>query len=687
MNRSRILVGILGLGMLGTVVLGLRAADEPATKNPAPSVSKEQLTLQEQLLRDQFQDFQTSILKLKQRLERGGTREDIDRAKTLDKILQKVRDDGISTQFERLVENINKTNFKNFSDVNILVQDSQRLAKNLREIIEMYNLSDSSNKITEERKKIEEILKNINQAIRDQQITQIQTEIAKTARNELERMQKEVANKVNNINRDLNGLGKEGKDNKGASKENKGGKSGESKDAGKGGESKGDAKEGQGGDKNKPSEAKGGEGKSGKDGQPSEAKGKGGEGKDGEAKGSKGGEGAGEKKGNEGGDKKEGGAKGDGEQGGNKEKPGEAKPGEKAGSPAESKSGKGADGKGGEGKPGKPGEGKAGEGKAGGKGGEGKPGEGKAGGQSQGQSEAKPGGDQGAQKQDPSQPQSSQPQDVTDAKKKVQDADYSANQAAKKIPLNPKDATPDQADTINKLEDAKKKLENLLRQLREEELERLLAALEARCNKMLAMQIEVYDGTVAVQKGVNKTADKKPTREHKIEANRLEDKEKDIVLEASKAIEMLEAEGSAVAFPEVFQQVREDMKHVQRRLGITDTADVTQAIERDIIDTLKEMIDALKKAQQEIQDKKNPKSGNPPPPNPNADQKLLDQIAELKMIRSLQIKLNTRTQTYGRMYPGEQAKEGNIRREVIQLGDRQERIFDITNRIAKGDNK
>jgi len=159
------------------------------------------------------------------------------------------------------------------------------------------------------------------------------------------------------------------------------------------------------------------------------------------------------------------------------------------------------------------------------------------------------------------------------------------------------------------------------------------------------------------------------------------------VLEASKAIEMLEAEGSAVAFPEVFQQIREDMKHVQRRLDITDVGQVTQAIEKDIIDTLKEMIDALKKAQEEINNKKNPKAGKPPPPNPNADQKLLDQIAELKMIRSMQLRVNARTTTYGRMYPGEQAQEPNIRGEVVELGRRQERIFEVTNRIAKGDNK
>jgi hypothetical protein len=702
MKSSRVLLAFIAAAMAGTMVLAIRAADEP---NKAPEKTgaqiKEELSLQEQILRDQFQQFQTSILKLKQRLERSGAREDLERAKTLDRILEQARTDGIAVQFDKLVESINKTNFNNIGAVRLVVDDTKRLQQNLAKIIAMFNLSNSASKLTEDRKRIEDIIKMIDRTIGQQQMAQIQNEIGKTGRNELAGLQKKVVDNVGKIGDALKqfGQGGEAKNDKGNSKEGKGGKSGESKDAGKGSESEGNSKEGQGGDKNKPSEAKGSEAKGGqgKDGQPSEAKGgKGSESKEGGAKGSKGGEGSqGEKKGNEGGEKKEGGAKDDGQKGGVKEKTAEAKGSEKSGekSSSESKSGKGSESKEGGAKGSKGGEGQPSESKSGGKGSdsESKQGESKSGSQSQGQSSSKSGGDpQSAQKQDPKQQQqnSNQPQEVTQGKKKIQDADYSANQAEKKITKNdPKEAIPDQQDTAKNLEDAKRKLEKLLQQLREEELERLLAALEARCQKMLAMQIEVYEGTVSVHKGVEKTADKTPTREHKIESNRLSDKEKDIVLEASKAIEMLEAEGSAVAFPEVFQQVREDMKHVQRRLDITDVAGVTQAIEKDIIDTLKEMIDALKKAQQEIQNKKNPPPGQPPPPNPNADQKLLDQIAELKMIRSLQVKLNSRTTTYGRMYPGEQAREPNIRREVIQLGDRQERIFDITNRIAKGDNK
>src|SRR5207247_900442 len=112
-------------------------------------------------------------------------------------------------------------------------------------------------------------------------------------------------------------------------------------------------------------------------------------------------------------------------------------------------------------------------------------------------------------------------------------------------------------------------------------------------------------------------------------------REEAIVAEADKAIAMIKAEGSAIAFLEVFQQVRQDMVSVQRRLGKTDVGNLTQSIEKDIIDTLKEMLDALKNAQQPPMPPNPPPPGDPPAPPPT-NGNLLSKLAELKMIRSMQ---------------------------------------------------
>ena len=49
------------------------------------------------------------------------------------------------------------------------------------------------------------------------------------------------------------------------------------------------------------------------------------------------------------------------------------------------------------------------------------------------------------------------------------------------------------------------------------------------------------------------------------------------------------------AFPEVFQHLHQDMKQVERFLEAGKVGDPTQNIEIDIIDTLKEMVNSLKK--------------------------------------------------------------------------------------------
>ncbi len=334
------------------------------------------------------------------------------------------------------------------------------------------------------------------------------------------------------------------------------------------------------------------------------------------------------------------------------------------------------DGKSKEGKEGKPGEKK-----------ESKPGEPKEGNPSE-PKEGKPGEkkDEQANKQQQNNPIQ---KDIEQANKHQKGAENKLEEKKNR------DAVAQQDEALKKLNDAKKRLEALLKQLREEEIERILAALQARCEKMLAMQIAVRDGTVGLDKAIDK---KEPTREQQQNSNVLSDREEEIIREASKAIGIIQAEGSAIAFAEVFLQVRSDMMNVAGRLRRTDTGVVTQTIENDIIATLQEMIEALKKARK---DNKNP----PQPPKPSQggpppDQRLIDMLAELKMIRSMQLRVNSRTDVYGQQYEGEQAPPPGsagdvklreqletIQRELRELSERQLKIEKVTSDIAKGKNK
>ena len=74
------------------------------------------------------------------------------------------------------------------------------------------------------------------------------------------------------------------------------------------------------------------------------------------------------------------------------------------------------------------------------------------------------------------------------------------------------------------------------------------------------------------------------------------------------------------------------------------------------------------------------------------EEPLVDQIAELKMIKSLQERVNKRTQRYAKLLADEadpvgQAEAPELAAAVRQLGDRQQEIFRITRDIVLGKNQ
>lgn len=237
------------------------------------------------------------------------------------------------------------------------------------------------------------------------------------------------------------------------------------------------------------------------------------------------------------------------------------------------------------------------------------------------------------------------------------------------------DAGNAESTAIRKLVQARDALDKLLKQLRAQEQKALLIGLLARCQIMLQAETEVREATVKIEKSVNESEEKKPSRAEVARALTQEEKQKFILQEADKARQMLKDEGSAVAFVEVFEQLRGDMEIVRKRLGKADVGEVTQSVEQDIIDTLKEMIDALdpnKKPTGTGRTPPMPPNGNPPG---NDDEgRLVTRVQELKMVRSLQVKLNNRTDLYAKKYTGESPEDPAIRKEVQDLSGRQQAI-------------
>jgi hypothetical protein len=606
-------------------------------KTNQPGIEIITLAKKEKELAEKYGAFEKSLLTLSQRLANSADEKDRNRAVQLQKVLEAATGRDINTKFIQFVKFLSQQQFTNTASIDEAVRQSVTLAKDLKEILDLLRNDNGAGNKKEERIAIEALMKELVKIIRDEQLvrSQIPTNPDKVG---IAKDQGEVARKTNDLENKFpgkSGEGKDGKDQKGTAKEAGKGSKAEGKGLGKDNENAkvGDAKE------------------PGKEG--------------GQAKDVA-------KKGDQADEPKI--AKGDIKKGGDDSKPGQGKDSKGSESPKTESQAKGSPSESqGESKPGK---------------------------ESKSQGSAKSSGEKGEKSDQPPQVAEgkgdNQPtpknaaneakDSISNAKKRIQEAQQHMDRVTDEIAKGQRDPAGKEADqAVEKLEAARRKLEELLRQLREEELERVLAALISRCQKMLAMQEEVLRGTLRVQAQVETNPGQKADRDNILASLNLSDDELKIVYEATKAIEILEGEGSAIAFPEVFQQVREDMKHVQRRLKGTDVGDVTVSIEQDIVETLKEMIKALEKAKKEME-KQDPKKSEDNPPSKQQDQKLLDKIAELKMIKAMQLRVNARTELYGKRYEGEQAITPEIRLELRELAGRQERIFDVTSKMAKGDN-
>lgn len=612
------------------------ATPAPATPVVAPSANLKDVVARQQELERRYKAFTTNLLALAQKLNKSDRIEDKDKAKALLRAIEVADKEGVDNKFTTLLRTLTKSSDINLADITSAKNQNDDLIKVLKEILAILQSDDELARIRAEKEFLEKLLADLNSLIRATNINQSRTDSGKGDPKQLAKDQKNLAEKVGAL-ADKFGAARTASPKDG---DPKGGGKGEPKEGDETAEHKEDTKdpkagERAGGDKNDPMKSDGADAKPSKGGKPS----------DGAAA-------------------RAGGPPKD-------DKPSDSKPGDKDQQTNERRN-----------KEDNKGDQKGSAAKAGGP-----KSDAQASSKSQGtpsgspSGEPKPGGSPSGNQPPP--PPGAQAPGAEQVRKAVPDEENAAGALDQN--KRPK-ASEDLSKADEKLRQAREELEKRLKQLREQELERILANLEARVNKMLAWQIEVKSATEAIHAQVLKHPEKKPQPVDFQNAQKQEDKEGEIINEADKAIQLLHSEGSAVAFPAVFEEVRKDMLRVKERLHDANVGEDTQEIEKDIIEALTHMRDALKKAQQELG-----KQPPGPPGSPNNDpqlQKLLDEIAELKMIRTLQVQVNDRTKRYGRKTPeAEQTDDPQIRKELGDLGERQEKIEVMVNNLVTKKNQ
>lgn len=237
-----------------------------------------------------------------------------------------------------------------------------------------------------------------------------------------------------------------------------------------------------------------------------------------------------------------------------------------------------------------------------------------------------------------------------------------------------KGANRDQKEALERLEKAREELEEALRQMREEEQLMLLEAIERRLRRMLRDQTKIFKETLSLS--IRLRDAKKPPRAVVDKGAQLGDGEAELAAEAEKILEILREEGTTVVIPDVVEDLKLDLDNLARRLRDLKAGPYTQQVQRDVMETLRDLIEVI---QQELNRRQGQGQGGQPQEG-NPDEPLLPTSAELKMLKALQLRVNRRTETFEKLIEKEDDERSRIADKQSAVGTLTRTMADRLNR-------
>jgi hypothetical protein len=218
------------------------------------------------------------------------------------------------------------------------------------------------------------------------------------------------------------------------------------------------------------------------------------------------------------------------------------------------------------------------------------------------------------------------------------------------------------------------------------------ARLEAQFREMLVTQQRLTGQTATLEKkrtdagGQLARGDRNLVRsigeeERRLEAIKSDTRSQDPGLagKAQQAFDILQADGTSVVFPDLVEQLRDDLVHVGNLLADDLRTDQhTLSLQREIESTLAELIDALQQTQPEqaaaAAAGASGKSGQQP---------LLPNSAELKLLRAAQLQVNRQTTAFDQARPTAGPLHESQQIQMQKIAERQAKIAQMTAQILQ----
>jgi hypothetical protein len=231
---------------------------------------------------------------------------------------------------------------------------------------------------------------------------------------------------------------------------------------------------------------------------------------------------------------------------------------------------------------------------------------------------------------------------------------------------------------MEELQSAVEKLEEELRQLREEEKEMILASLEARFQRMLLLETQIHEGTLALAATPQKDwLDLSYSR-----CRELAQQQTELARECTQTVTLLREDGSSVAILLAVEDIEADMQSVSGWLQESSVTELTQSVQKDILEALKQLIETTQK---EMQDMKNPnRQQSTQSQGAKKQSRLVELMAEIKVLKNMQLQVNRRTKQVDELIPNAEASNrDSLLKQIRELSARQQKLIETTKELAK----
>ncbi len=281
---------------------------------------------------------------------------------------------------------------------------------------------------------------------------------------------------------------------------------------------------------------------------------------------------------------------------------------------------------------------------------------------------------------------SEQQDPLKDGQKRAQEAVESAQSKMGKASeslaqSSPGGASESQEQALEDLERAKEEVEKQLEELKQDQKMEALVQLEQMFKEMLERQEEATAKVLVLDEKRN-NQDGKLRRADRIELRSVELLERGLTEKSEEVENLLTDDGASVVVRNVVEGMKNDLIALADRVDANETGSFVQRSQKEVEMTLKELIDAVKIAQQMQEQQQQPPQQQPPQQQQPQQQQLLPPSAELKLLRLTQSRINRRTIDFDGEIRGSEKLDGVLMRQVRDVTLLQKKVTESARELA-----